>query len=69
MDDKEKVVTHIEDMLNVLFERLAEFTGKKDLSAVDKGRQFAYIEMMDIIKTRHKTILEVLGDPKEIISS
>ena len=68
MDDREKTVAyevHIEDMLNVLFERLAEFTGKEDLCAFEQGRQLAYIEMMDIIKTRHKMILEVLGDPEE----
>ena len=72
MDDKEKVVAyevHIEDMLNALFVRLAEFADEKDLSAFDQGRQRAYIEMMDIIKTRHKMILEELGDPKDTTSS
>ena len=72
MNDNEKVVAyemHIEDMLNALIEQLAEFERMNELEPFQQGRQLAYIEMMDIIKTRHKTILEVLEDPKEIISS
>lgn len=61
MNDNEKVVAyemHIEDMLNVLIERLAEFEGANELDAFQQGRQLAYIEMIDIIKTRHGLILE-----------
>ena len=67
MNDKEKAVVfemHIEDMLNVLVERLAEFKGKNELDPFQQGRHFAYIEMMDIIRTRHGLILELLGDHK-----
>lgn len=65
MDDREKVIEYelqIEDMLKVLISRLAEFDGKKDLSDFEQGRQLAYTEMVDIIETRHKMILEVLED-------
>ena len=61
MNDNEKVVAyemHIEDMLNVLIERLAEFEGANELDAFQQGRQLAYIEMIDFIKTRHGLILE-----------
>lgn len=63
MNDKEKVVAyemHIEDMLNVLIERLAEFEGMDELEPFQQGRHLAYIEMIDIIKTRHGLILELL---------
>lgn len=66
MSDKEKVVEYelqIEDMLHALQERLDELNGQsKDLSEFEQGRQLAYTEMMDIIKTRHKMILDVLSD-------
>ncbi len=64
MSDKDKVVEYelqIEDMLRTLQERIGEFDGKK-LSEVDEGRFLAYTEMMDIIKTRHKMILEVIEE-------
>lgn len=64
MNDKEKVIEYelqIEDMLKTLQERLDEFKGdSKKLSEFEQGREMAYIEMMDIIKTRHQMILEVL---------
>ena len=63
MNDNEKVVAyemHIEDMLNVLVERLAEFEGKNELDPFQQGRRLAYIEIMDIIRTRHGLILELL---------
>lgn len=63
MTDKEKVVEYelqIEDMLHALQERLDEFGN--NLSEFEQGRQSAYTEMMDIIKTRHKMILEVLEE-------
>lgn len=65
MNDNEKVVAyemHIEDMLNVLIERLAEFEGKNELDPFQQGRRLAYIEMMDIIRTRYGLILELLED-------
>ena len=64
MNDHDKVVEYelqIEDMLRTIQERLNELEGKQ-LNAVDEGRQLAYTEMMDIIKTRHKMILDVLSD-------
>lgn len=67
MNDKEKVIAyemHIEDMLNVLLERLGEFDGMNELEPFQQGRQLAYIEMIDIIKTRHGLILELLEDHK-----
>ena len=63
MSDKEKVVEYelqLEDMLRALKDRLNEFEGGKKLSEFDQGRQLAYMEMMDIIKTRHSMILEVI---------
>ena len=68
MNDKEKVVAyemHIEDMLNVLIEQLAEFEGTNELDLFQQGRQLAYIEMIDIIKTRHGLILELLEDSED----
>ena len=68
MNDNEKVVAyemHIEDMLYVLIERLAEFEGMNELEPFQQGRQLAYIEMIDIIKTRHGLILELLEDSED----
>ena len=65
MNDKEKVVEYelqIEDMLHALQERLEEFGEVEKLTEFDQGRQEAYLEMMDIIKTRHKMILDVLAE-------
>lgn len=62
MSDREKVIEyemHIEDMLKAIQDRLSEFGNPKTHSEFDQGRQVAYIEMMDIIKTRHEMILEV----------
>jgi hypothetical protein len=53
---------HIEGMLKAIQERLDEFDSPNNLSEFEQGRQIAYIEMMDIIKTRHKMILEVLNE-------
>lgn len=64
MSDREKVIEyelHIEDMLKAIQERLDEFDGPMKLSEFEQGRQLAYIEMMDIIKTRHKMIIDVLN--------
>ena len=49
-------------MLHTLKVRLSEFSGKKDLSEFEQGRQLAYTEMMDIIKNRHSMLLEVLDE-------
>ena len=68
MNDNEKVIAyemHIEDMLNVLVERLAEFEGKSELDPFQQGRHLAYIEMMDIIRTRHGLIFELLEDSED----
>ena len=65
MEKYEKIAvyeTQIEDMLHALQDRLDEFKGSKKLTAFEEGRQTAYLEMMDIIKTRHKMIMEVLSD-------
>ena len=69
MSDNEKTAVyemHIEDMLNALNNRLLEFKDMANLSEFENGRQCAYEEMMDIIKTRHKMILEVLEIEEEI---
>ena len=63
MSDQEKLQVyelHIEDMMNALNGRLAELNSTKDLSGFEQGRQCAYEEMMDIIRTRHKIIMDVL---------
>ena len=68
MNAQEKVVTyemHIEDILNVLIERLTEFEAMDELEPFQQGRQLAYIEMMDIIRTRHGLILELLEDSED----
>ena len=60
MTDKEKVVEyelHIVDMMNSIKARLDEFEGK-ELDEFEQGRQLAYTELMDIIKSRHSMILE-----------
>lgn len=65
MSDNEKVVEYelqIEDMLHALQERLDEFGKDEKLSEFEQGRQVAYLEMMDIIKTRHEMILEVISE-------
>lgn len=68
MSDKEKLLyyeTHIEDMLHVLQERMAEFKSSNDYSDFEQGRQMAYWEVMDMIKTRHSMILELIEDVEE----
>ena len=65
MSDQEKVIEYelqIEDMLHALQDRLDEFEKATDMDDFEKGRQLAYTEMMDIIKTRHEMILEVLEE-------
>lgn len=63
MTDHEKAVEYemqIEDMLHALQERLSEFGD--NLSDFEQGRQLAYTEMLDIIQTRHKMIMDVLNE-------
>ena len=65
MSDKEKVVVyemHIEDMLHALFERLSEYDNIEANDLFQQGRQLAYIEMMEIIKTRLGIIMDFLKD-------
>ncbi len=67
MNDSEKAIEyemHIEDMLKTIQEQLDEFGDSKDLSEFEQGRQLAYIEIADIIETRHKMILSVLDEPE-----
>ena len=51
--------THIADMLKTIQESLDELRGK-ELDDFELGRQLAFIEMCEIIKTRHKMILKTL---------
>jgi hypothetical protein len=65
MSDKDKVVEYelqIADMLHAILERLEEFEDSKQLSEFEQGRQVAYLEMMDMIQSRHKMIIEVLNE-------
>lgn len=65
MSDKEKIIVyemHIEDMLHALVERLSEFDNLEANDLFQQGRQLAYIEMMEIIKTRHRIIMDVIKD-------
>ena len=65
ISDQDKIIEYelqIEDMLHALQDRLAEFDETKNMDDFEKGRQLAYIEMMDIIKTRHKMIMEVIEE-------
>ena len=69
ISDKEKVITyelHIEDMFHVLKERLSALNGCAELDEFQQGRQMAYKEMLDIIKTRHQLIWEMFEDCEDI---
>lgn len=54
--------TSIRDMLQVFLSRYKELEDAKDLSDFDKGRQLAYWEILDIIKTRKDIISDVLSE-------
>lgn len=54
--------TFIRDMLQVFLSRYKELEDAKDLSDFDKGRQLAYWEILDIIKTRKDIISDVLSE-------
>ena len=63
MEDKLTVYeAHLEDMLCVIQTRLHEFAQMQSLDDFEQGRLLAYTEMWEIIQTRHRIILEVLGD-------
>ena len=65
MSDSEKIIEYelqIEDMLKSIQSRLNEFENTKDLSEFEQGRQTAYLEVADIIKTRHEMILSVIEE-------
>ena len=65
ISNKDKVVVYevqIEDTLRTLNERIAEFDGRTELDDFEQGRQLAYYEIMDIIKSRHQIILDVLSE-------
>jgi hypothetical protein len=64
MSDKEKVIEYelqIEDMLHTILQRLTELEGQKR-NEFEDGRYLAYTEMMDIIKNRHKMIMDVISE-------
>ena len=65
MDNYQKVVAyemHIEDLLKAVTERLNELSEQDQLDDFQKGRQLAFWEVMDMIKTRHAMILELIED-------
>lgn len=65
MTDRDKLLhyeVHLEDMLRVFQSRLTEFENRDKLSEFEQGRQLAYWEMMDIIRTRHSMILELIAE-------
>jgi hypothetical protein len=50
-------------MLHAIQERLDELDNhSKELSEFEQGRQLAFTEVLEIIKTRHEMIWEVLSD-------
>lgn len=60
----EKVVEYelqIEDMLHTIQQRIAELESKKR-DEFEDGRYLAYTEIMDIIRTLHKMIMDVIDD-------
>ncbi len=62
MSDKEKVAEYelqIEDLLRTIQTRLQELENSKR-DEFEDGRYLAYTEMMDIIKTRHQMIMDVI---------
>jgi len=66
MDDYQKVVAyelHLEDLLKAIAERLDELSKQNQLDDFQKGRQFAFWEVMEMIKTRHSMILELIEEP------
>ena len=65
VNDKDKVIEYelqIGDLLRTIDERLSEFENGEDLSEFEQGRWCAYTEIMEMIRTRHGMILEVLAE-------
>ena len=65
MKDKDKILEYeiqIRDMLNTLRERYDELADCNELSDFEAGRKLAYFEIMDIIRTRHTFIVELIED-------
>ena len=64
MTDRDKLIEYellIEDMLRTLSERKAELENSKELNDFEQGRYLAYIEIMDIIRTRYNMIWDVIS--------
>ena len=65
VNDKDKVIEYelqIGDLLRTIDERLSEFENGEDLSEFEQGRWCTYTEIMEMIRTRHGMILEVLTE-------
>lgn len=63
MTNDQKIVQYemqMEEILGVLELRLSELKG--NLDEFDQGKQLAYTEMIDIIKTRHNMIMDVIAE-------
>ena len=50
----------------MLKERLSELNNRTDLDEFQQGRQLAYEEMLDIIRTRYQMIWEMFEDCEDI---
>ena len=65
MTDSERVNAYelqIEDFLRELQKRLEEFDEENKLSSFEQGRQLAYFEVQDMLKTRYGLLREILED-------
>ena len=64
MSDEDKVIEYelqIEDMLHAIQLRIEELENI-NRNDFEDGRYLAYTEMMDIINTRHKMIMDVISE-------
>ena len=65
MDDYQKALAyevHIEDLLKAVVDRMNELADQDQLDDFQKGRQMAFWEVMDMIKTRHAMIYKLIED-------
>ena len=64
MDDSDAGIYElfIRDMLQVFLSRSKELKDAKNLTEFDLGRQLAYWEILDIIKTRKDMISDILSE-------
>ena len=65
MNDREKVIEYelqIEDLLNAIKARIAEFPQDGTLDEFEDGRKCAYYEIMDMIENRYRMIHEVIAE-------